>query len=427
MENFKGLFQKLVCKPEIIFLILGLLFGILFMVLTPPLQVPDEAGHLHRAIEISNGIFYNKVPAGVSGCDKLFLADNTFKQEFQHTGEKFHLQSGYSPVMYIASSLGVKIGAAFKNPFAAFYLARVFNLFFWLAAIYFSIKLTPVFKWQFLFCALLPMSVFEGMSVSADSFVNAFMFLFFAYLFRLIFSGKEELSRPQIILYCLMTIISSLLKGCLIYPAFLIFFVKDKRKWLLGSCAIAAAVLSGLLWISANYVALGPEGVPSEAKNYICAFPFEFAMKLLRTVVVSPLYWIKGTIGILGYLTVKRFPAWFYLMTFFVFWGSFVFIPEKFKFGLKIKLLSLGLIVFYTMMVLTALFITWNPVDTVKIHGFQGRYFIALLPLFFIVFSNSVPTVEPLQSSKFKNFLLAYIMFMLVSSCTLLVYVYQIS
>ncbi len=42
-------------KSEHVFLILGLLFGLAFVFVTPPFQVPDEYNHFFRAYEISQG------------------------------------------------------------------------------------------------------------------------------------------------------------------------------------------------------------------------------------------------------------------------------------------------------------------------------------------------------------------------------------
>ena len=46
-------------KPEFIFLILGALFGLIFLIITPIFQVPDEPMHLLRACEVANLIIHN--------------------------------------------------------------------------------------------------------------------------------------------------------------------------------------------------------------------------------------------------------------------------------------------------------------------------------------------------------------------------------
>ena len=63
MVNFRSLFSIFRLKlnslfliaPEKFFLALGLFFGLMFIVLTPPFQVPDETNHFFRAWQVSEG------------------------------------------------------------------------------------------------------------------------------------------------------------------------------------------------------------------------------------------------------------------------------------------------------------------------------------------------------------------------------------
>ncbi len=418
--RIKASLDNIFSKPEIIFLVLGVIFGFLFLILTPPFEVPDETGHLHRAIEVSNGIFWNKVPAKVSEIDKVFMNDSSYSREFKIVGKNFHFQSGYAPVMYMFSALGIKTGWIFKNTDLMFYLARVFNLFVWLALIYAAIKITPVFKWQFMFFALLPMSVFEGMSVSADSFVNGFSFLFFAYMFKLIFEAKERLTLKELLLYGIFAVISSLLKGCLIYPVFLLVLVRDKRKYFIAAAVLAVSVLIGGLWAFNNHVVLGPEAMPDECKRFLINEPFRYLVLVVKTMVLSSVYWFKGLIGILG-TTDVRYPLGVYVITGVVSLLSFFFIQAEKKISIKSRVLAAGLIFLFFMIMLTTLFVTWNNPLRGKIGGFQGRYIISVLPLFFLLLArNSKFKYE----TYYKLLLLIFLGILLIYSCFFITAVY---
>lgn len=418
--RIKASLDNIFSKPEIIFLVLGVIFGFLFLILTPPFEVPDETGHLHRAIEVSNGIFWNKVPAKVSEIDKVFMNDSSYSREFEIVGKNFHFQSGYAPVMYMFSALGIKTGWIFKNTDLMFYLARVFNLFVWLALIYAAIKITPVFKWQFMFFALLPMSVFEGMSVSADSFVNGFSFLFFAYMFKLIFEAKERLTLKELLLYGIFAVISSLLKGCLIYPVFLLVLVRDKRKYFIAAAVLAVSVLIGGLWAFNNHVVLGPEAMPDECKRFLINEPFRYFLLAVKTMILSSIYWFKGLIGILG-TTDVRYPLGVYVITGVVSLLSFFFIQAEKKMSIKSRVLAAGLIFLFFMIMLTTLFVTWNNPLRGKIGGFQGRYIISVLPLFFLLLArNSKFKYE----TYYKLLLLIFLGILLIYSCFFITAVY---
>lgn len=424
MEKLRGLFSNLINRPELIFLIYGFVFGVLFMFLTPPFKVPDEHAHFHRAIETANGVFYNRVPPKMSEYDKIVQRLPEFRVRVDIYTHKFHQVSGYSSIMYLASALGVKVGALFKNAYLMFYLSRFFNLLMWLVLIYLAIKITPVFKWQFLLFALLPMSVFEGMSVSADSFVNSFAFLFFAYMFKLMYDKKEKLNKWEICIYTIMSIVSSLLKGCLIYPAFLLLLIKDKRKYIISGLVILLSVIIGGLWASHNYVMIGPNADVALQKEILQTAPVSVLMKIFKTIVLSSFYWAKGAIGILGWLDI-RFPLSIYTITLIIYSMSFLLIPAEYKVRKSYRILSLGLIFMFLIIICTALFCTWNPVNNPKIGGFQGRYLISVFPLFFMSFGQNVGAF--VNYGRVKAFYLIYVFVVLTYTCTILEDVYHFS
>jgi len=184
-------------KPEFIFIIFAFIFGLLFMFLTPYNMVPDEISHLRRSCEVADGILYSKEPVQSVKCDKYLEKEIAVERD----GHVYPV-SAYPPLLYAFSALGLKVGEIWGG-YAMFYLARFFNLLCWIGLIALAIRITPVFKYLFLFAALLPMSLYEGMSVSADSFNNAFAFLFFAYVFKLIYDKNEIINITEVRIYAI--------------------------------------------------------------------------------------------------------------------------------------------------------------------------------------------------------------------------------
>ena len=172
-------------KPEFIFIIFALIFGFFMLFITPKFGVSDEPAHFIRAKEVSQGILYNNLP------------------ENRTDNYQYHGASGYSPVMYSFAGVTLKFTQRFNEDFQ-FYAGRIANLIVWILLIALAIHITPIFKWAFFVTALLPMSVFEGMSYSADSFSNAFAFLYFAYIFKLIFNEKEFSYKKDFLLLLLL-------------------------------------------------------------------------------------------------------------------------------------------------------------------------------------------------------------------------------
>ena len=124
-------------KAEYIFLILGGLFGILFLFITPVFQVPDEPMHLLRACEVASGVIHNNkdgdITKDILPNRKIALKQNySMFKEFnnkEHYTDLFefkdlnytHNNSGYSFLLYLPSAIGIKITSLISsNPYIIF-------------------------------------------------------------------------------------------------------------------------------------------------------------------------------------------------------------------------------------------------------------------------------------------------------------------
>ncbi len=403
-------------KPEFIFIIFAFIFGVIFMFLTPPYKVPDESSHLLRACEVADGIFYNKTPAQNVECDKYI------QRQFSliRPAEVYQV-TGYPPVLYAFSSLGLNAGK-FWGGAVMFYLGRIFNLLMWIALIAAAIRITPVFKYQFLFAALLPMSVYVGMSLSADAFNNAFSFLFFAYLFKLIYD-KKDLERQDYILLVLMSVLSAFTKGA-IYPIFLFFFLPIKKhKYLFSFLCLGAAFALMSWWASINLPFYNPQASPDIHRYLLLHNPFDFILLYIKALIHNCFYYIRGCIGILGLLDV-RFALHIYIITILAFFSSFFFLPEK-KVSNPQRILSLAVLFMFLTMLHCVLYITWTPVGTYKISGFQGRYLISILPFIFLIFAQNKDYVSEKFQKYYKILLIIFIFLLLLYASWILLKTYH--
>lgn len=403
-------------KPEFIFIIFAFIFGVIFMFLTPPYKVPDESSHLLRACEVADGIFYNKTPAQNVECDKYI------QRQFSliRPAEVYQV-TGYPPVLYAFSALGLNVGKLWGGA-VMFYLGRIFNLLMWIALIAAAIRITPVFKYQFLFAALLPMSVYVGMSLSADAFNNAFSFLFFAYLFKLIYD-KKDLERQDYILLVLMSLLSAFTKGA-IYPIFLFFFLPIKKhKYLFSFLCLGAAFALMSWWASINLPFYNPQASPDIHRYLLLHNPFDFILLYIKALIHNCFYYIRGCIGILGLLDV-RFALHIYIITILAFFSSFFFLPEK-KVSNPQRILSLAVLFMFLTMLHCVLYITWTPVGTYKISGFQGRYLISILPFIFLIFAQNKDYVSEKFQKYYKILLIIFIFLLLLYASWILLKTYH--
>ncbi len=382
-------------SPEIIFVIFAFVFGIIIMFITPKYEVPDEMAHLLRAKEVANGVIYNNLP------------------ENRDDGYAFHGASGYPPVMYVFSGLGNKLGSLSGNQEIAFYFGRFFNLLIWITLTYFAIKITPIFKWQFLFASLMPMSIYLGSSYSGDAFNNGFAFLFFAYIFKIIFEQKDISLAKDTPRLLISSIIGGLCK-CAIMPLFLLLPIKlNKHKKILILLIILISIASSCLWYMNNYSNTGPAVDSDFNKHFILSNPIGF-FKLFCTTCIHYLpNWSGQVIGKLG-LNNIRLSTLFYRCTMFYFILSLVFIPEKYTINLFQRIYSALLFFGFVFFTCCLLFITWTPLHSAYIQGIQGRYFIAVLPFLFILCKPNIKNISINTSSFMKKALIVYIFLMLI-------------
>lgn len=412
-------------KAEYIFLILGGLFGILFLFITPVFQVPDEPMHLLRACEVASGILHNNkdgdITKDILPNRKIALKQNySMFKEFnnkEHYTDLFefkdlnytHNNSGYSFLLYIPSAIGIKITSLFShNPYTIFYAARLFNLFSWLALIYFAIKLTP-FKWQYMICALFPMTVYEGMSISADSINIGFAFLYTAFIFHFAYVKKASLSVKDIILLAAMTILSVFFKGLFIL-SLLLFLIPNEKfrlKYLIISFLLA---LGGMLqvFVSANsYILIANDVDITARKLMIINQPLYVLRLFANTFLHKSSFYLQSSIFRLGWLDIEPNPIPVVLLFYAYLAGSSL---DKIKVKNSDKLLVLTINGGFILLTVLLYYLTFSPLNNNIIIGAQGRYFIPLFLSFAVVCQNSLN----IQSNKLKISILAIILFNLI-------------
>ncbi len=381
-------------RPEIIFAIFALVFGTIIMFSTIPGQVPDELPHYYRAQEVSQCKLYN----------------GHLNQKTDYT---YNSAAGYSPVMYIGPAIGLKIGNNY------YFSGRFFNLLLWTILITIAIHITPIFKWAFFYTALLPTSIYLGMSYSADSFNNAFAFLFIAYLFKLIYK-KEPLSiKKEFPILVIFTIIGALCKG-LIFPIFLTLLIPFKKhKLKIFITLLFLSLFTAYLWSSNNYTAIRPDIYPEMNKYFLLHNPFDFFLLFLNTILISIKYWlISGTCS----LTMYIFPIPIFILIMTMFFCNLYFVPEKIYIKPIHRLLAGIIIIFHIFFTSILMYFIYTQYGSNYIEGIQGRYFIPLIPLFFIIFGQQIHSNKTQYINLFKNLTIYTSFIILCYTCFVLKY-----
>lgn len=429
-------------KPEKVFLFTGAILGIIYMLLLPPLSVPDEEAHLKQAYYYSNQIMGVEQPKDGALCMDLedfhamqkfettpSLSEyDTLKDEIRKLGrEKGTKEIAFSDtqapmVTYLPGILGLTIGRLFGlNGILVICLGRICSLLFYLFTMYLFIRLMPFGKSAAFIMAILPMTIQQCTSYSYDSVVIEMAFIYLAVLLQLLYQEKP-IEKWQMAVYAVCVIILSICKGGTYIPLCLLTllipasrFGSKKGKRIFSGSMLAISIVSFLtstlsyvLYVAAPTAAQAADtylGNDAYGMAGLLADPFGFLQLALRTFFKSGDGFIETMLGMqLGWLNidVSRFVIYgmLLLMILSVLYtesdrqqeGLIVTVPQKITFFM-VSVCSVGI-------VFASMFMSWTPKGSTAIEGIQGRYFLPLLPILLLLFRNQNVVVKRDMSKK---------------------------
>jgi uncharacterized membrane protein len=422
-------------SPGKLFVVLAAAFGLLFVFLVPPFQVPDEPNHAFRIFQISQGGIAAARQNGDSGGNvpnSLLATRNDYVPMIADKGIRVMLAdlrtslgmplepdnsqfvsfpntALYSPVPYLPAAGGFAIGKLLgQSPLALCWLGRICNLLAWLLLVALAVRATPVYKWLFTALALLPMSLFEAASLSADAVTNGLAFLTVALFFKCAFDHRQAVGRKEILALAVVTVLLSFSKNAYFLATGLFLLIPTAKlgSWrrqaavfalLVGVNMLALAIWAQVGDTAANLRALetrlssNPDADHVRQLQFILAdFPGYLEM-LGRTAIhqFRALSW--QFIGVLGWLDAPLpkicvFGGFGLL----VFCGIFESRPE-----VDLRTRDKGILGAYAIgtgvLVATMVYMGWSSVGATEVDGLQGRYFIPLAPAFFALLHHRSP------------------------------------
>ncbi len=429
-------------KPEKVFLFSGTILAGLYLLLLPPLSVPDEEVHFKQAYNYANAFMGITAEPGRVQMDmedyralKKFETTpslteyDTLKEEIGKSGrvegtkDVKYSDTQAPAVTYLPGIIGIVIGRLLGlNGILVICLGRLCSILFYLFTMYWFIRLMPCGKAAAFIMAILPMTIQQCCSYSYDSVLIEVAFLYLAVLFGLLYK-KDNIQKWQIVLYVIFIIILAMGKGgtymslCLLTMLIPVSRFKDKkRKWIfVGSMAIVAIVaflsntLSYVLYVAAptaeqaanSYLAgeaYGLSGLLADPMNFICL--------VTRTLFLSGDGFLETMLGMqLSWLNVFVSRTVIYGMLLLMIL-SVLQVEDGYErpqfavtVGHKVSYLFVGAI--SVGMVLTSMFMSWTPKNSTAIAGIQGRYFLPLLPILVLLFHSKNITLKKDMSRKY--------------------------
>ena len=432
-------------KKEKVYLMFCIFYGILMLFIIPPFQIPDEHTHFYNTYKFSKGIYTN--PAELPSSIVDFVDKTRFFEISKNYNNKFNLSdlktisefniskyeklkeikigttvAMYNPIVYLPQMIGILIALFCKlSVLHIFYIGRFFNFLICSLITYFGIKKSPKeIKNVFLIVGLLPLVIQETVSFSVDGLINAFSFLFVAYIFRLYLKEEEMFNLKYGVIFFLGIFITSIAK----IPYFLSILLlmglplkkfKTKKQYIF----IIFITIVFTLWVYKFWSILGPENPARNMDfqiNYIKLNMLKYIETLYLTTRDFLSNYILDSIGLLGI---------FYMLPNILIYGYLIFIIfqvfslEKIVKNFKFKSFILLYLIGTYIILLTELYVAWTALGSKYVDGIQGRYFIPLIPVIIIFFSKKIIIIKKekleLYTNLFLNFGLAYTLLLLLS------------
>lgn len=391
-----------------------IIFGAINCFIMPILNSPDEQTHFARSEMTSRGNFILEPNKGINDFTIIQTVD-----DFVAAIHKTKLETDIDdlPIMYqqvpsewmasnnpffgyLPQAIGINIAKTLNlNAIWLLWLGRFVNLLFFAWIVRFAIKIIPVFKAQLFLVACLPMSVFQGSSMSIDVMINGLAFLVFAYFVKLNEQHEGSIKIKNIVCYFILCVLLSVAKVTCMPLVALIAFIPMKKfksnKIYFGAlCTIFFVGLIALGWFGYTLV-LNSETNALVSQGAINSYMLENnvnAIEQLRFVLQHPIQIIRVfgkalfsittlnqslfTFGWLSY-SVPGMDSLFLML----FGASVILYPNNVKISKKTRIGAILTCLFVFIATELALYISWTPVGGETILGVQGRYFIPILCL----------------------------------------------
>lgn len=424
------LFCKKHRKEESYFLVLGLVWGMLFMIFFPPNTTPDERAHEATAyananmilgkevVDSEGNVIVRKADSAVLDVNDISL--NTFKYIYdaiRDTTDTETISFARGPLnvpitAHFPQTIGVVVGwLMHSNGMITLYIGKLFALLFYLICCYFAIKWIPWGKMVLMAISLFPMSLELAGSFSYDCTVNAICFLFIAYVMRLIYEKKRADWKDYMFLAVLAAWMApcKVIYVCICALVFAIPGYEGKRKSnirdmigkvLVFGTGIFTVLVQRFSSISSMITASQGEtvakvGTDGFTLGYILSHPKQSIGMVFNSLFVLDEVLVGTTVGrVLGWLQVH--VSWVVVFGFILLLCIAVISDYENReyMNLKMKCLVLGICFIVISAIAISMWLDATPIDFTYIEGIQGRYFLPILPMLMLTLKNNTIVVK---------------------------------
>lgn len=423
-------------QPERFFLVTASLFGILFILIIPPLQTPDEHVHFYRAYEVSelnsnrlekDGRMGSMLPASIAKTEVVLNAQSEVPTHIQfnpytkydlrqtkaalldiplNEDEKsFYRTETYPEFLYTLQALAITLGKIFDAPIVVMiYLTRLVNLALWITVAFLCIKYFPWKKWAVAGVCLLPVVVAQTISPGLDVLAISSFFVFITIILNSVHNRQHKLSYKMVALLAFAGLLMVFAKSNLAVFLPLIFLVKKeqislKYQNLIKTLIVVLPIMLFAAWtifISTSHDAQPVSSTGQQISTFLHN-PLNFLILLFKTIffnTASGNTLAQSLVGNFGWLDTPLSTFIIYLgvmyIAFIMFVGSR---GDECKLSKKNRIILLTAAVASVLATFLAMYVYSTLPSDNHIKGVQGRYLIpALIMLVPVLMSHKIIT-----------------------------------
>ena len=434
-----ALIGKPIKEERLLLIFLGTI-GILYFLAIPMLQVPDENGHFYRSYEISQGDFLT--PHGIDDSGASYLPKDIIPESLETIDEinydkireasdekidRKHkeyyanpTQALYAPISYLPQALGCLVGRLISDKgVTIFYMGRLANFIACSLLAVWAVRLIPFGKRFLLLIICMPMYLQQMVSLSSDAFINAMALVMIALVLKLM-QQESVCGKGQRIALLVISFMVALCKIVYLPLCFLVLFIPSeklgktiKRGHIYKAVCVAVSTVLNLGWllIGFSYMIEFRPGVDTPAQIvYILTQPWKYLGVLGSTFAMKIVDWMGTMVGAkMCILNVYTSLTLVVIYLVYLIFEMIIAANEHNFLSKKYKLLQIGMFLLVFLITLTSLYVQWTAYKNPQIEGFQGRYFIPILPLLMCGLKAKKLTVSDKQLLQYEWAMIAII------------------
>ncbi len=397
--------------------------GIIFTITTDFHHAIDEKKHMMSAVNIANGNFdYVKNPLNepaynniIFNCDidsfiqfygKKYEPNLTNEWNRNEDTEIYYICSSpaeYKPILYIPSVAGIIFAKLLGGSIADVYImGRLFNLIFYAILVIIILKTLPYKQKLFYIIYMIPFTLLISASYSVDGICIGILGIFIAYCLNLSEKEFKTIKLKQILilmgLFMLCLIVKNfayctILLFILVLPIFKILKNNKKSLPFLITIILIAILICGIMMVNKFTDVQLSEGDPRGGNTDVSG-QINFLVSSPKNIFIVGFQHIANSLLNYNWYTYLNHSTFFGKYSSQIFFLELIFILyvslTDYDDRISKRVSIVSVLTFFVVYCTTSfmLYLTFTPVGTINITGYQPRYITPVLPIILMIINN---------------------------------------